>query len=382
MRILVIGDLHIDKNNLTFINYALTEILEIAKSERPDLIVSCGDSLHRHSEMYLRSHVIAERFYIEVAKICPLVVLIGNHDRENKSDFMTDIHPFTGLCHVPNITIVYQTVCQTFPTGEKYIYVPYVDTGRFREALSFVNYDPEFCLQKPGILDAKNPGENKPDMIFCHQEFRGGMLSSVASQASQEGDPWNKDLPIVIAGHLHLHHLVNSNLIYVGTPIQHSYGEDQDKALMLITCNKNPDGFKMNYSRIPLKSPPKRITVQLKLADLPNFSAYIPPNNAILSKYADVRFKTLVCVKLQLDATEIKSLETNQFYHALEKTVDKLELVVTGTKASHAQTILQNASTDGEGGVTKKNVNLEQIVQSLLQDDQDCLKIFNSEICS
>ena len=46
---------------------------------------------------------------------------------------------------------------------------------------------------------------------------------------SNEGDPWETSKPLCVSGHIHDYDKLKSNLIYVGTPIQHGYSDNGRK---------------------------------------------------------------------------------------------------------------------------------------------------------
>ena len=48
---------------------------------------------------------------------------------------------------------------------------------------------------------------------------------------SQAGDKWPINNPLVISGHVHDYDKLQSNLIYVGTPMQHAFGDSTDKTV-------------------------------------------------------------------------------------------------------------------------------------------------------
>src|SRR3990167_4630328 len=174
MRIFVLGDPHFKKDNLHIFEGICNEILSIIDERKPDLCVCLGDTLDTHDRIYLRAQTMAMRFFADIARRCPLIILIGNHDRENNSDFMSKVHPFVGLESHPNIIVVYTSIRET-REGHNFIYVPYVPPGRFMEALNSINYSPSTSV-------------DHPDLIFCHQEFNGCNMGMVVST---KGDVWS-----------------------------------------------------------------------------------------------------------------------------------------------------------------------------------------------
>jgi DNA repair exonuclease SbcCD nuclease subunit len=101
MKLLLLGDPHFKKDNLDIMSKVCQEILEIIDKRKPDLVISLGDTLDTHERLYLPALTNATKFYQDIAKKCELVVLIGNHDRQNNSDFLSEIHPFVGLKKYP-----------------------------------------------------------------------------------------------------------------------------------------------------------------------------------------------------------------------------------------------------------------------------------------
>jgi len=342
-RWLFIGDPHFEVQNLEMMSRAGQEILDLIDEHQPHLCIVLGDTLHTHEKLHMLALAQATDWLRAIAKKCRLILLIGNHDRINNNDYMSPIHPFIGLKETENITVVDKTI---WDKQENLIYVPYVPPGRFNEALSAVEYIPG--------------ASEKPLAIFAHQEFKGCLLGD---RESTKGDYWNPEWPQVFSGHIHTYHIL-PKVVYVGTFHQQNYGEDPDKAIMLVDVDED-DQFKMN--RTQLKSVPKRVTVQMTLDELPYFSEKIPPN-------------CQVKVALHVDATERKALETNPYHQSLKEVVDKVIIVVTGDKANIAQTMVQTMKQTGRLNADRKIFSIEEVVQGMLADDPIALQIFQNEI--
>lgn len=77
---------------------------------------------------------------------------------------------------------------------------------------------------------------NDATAIFAHQEFYGVKIGAIVSE---NGDKWNKDYPLIISGHIHDYDRPQDNIIYVGTPCQHSFGDRADKTISLFSWD-NP----------------------------------------------------------------------------------------------------------------------------------------------
>lgn len=363
MRIFVLGDPHFKKNNTHIFEQICSEILSIVEEKKPDLCICLGDTLDTHDRIYLRAQSMATRFFINIAEKCPLVILIGNHDRENNSDFMSNIHPFVGLeCH-KNIKIVYESIREN-RNGFDIIYVPYVPPGKFYDALEHVDYYP-------------SQYKKYPDIIFCHQEFKGCNMGTITST---KGDIWSTDFPVVISGHIHEYQIL-PNILYVGTFLQQNYGENENKAVMMMHLEDIKDPTKetfhnIQFERITLKTSPKRKTIHLTFDSLPDFNKVIPPDN--INKERPQYGGTYTRAILHMDIAEAKSLKSNPYYKSLENTVDKVDIRTEGNKISVAGQIVKQIKE--ENTEIEQQYSLENIVKALLKDDLSALKIFEDEI--
>lgn len=366
MRVILLGDPHFKKDNLDIMSRVCQEILEIIDQRKPDIVISLGDTLDTHERLYLPALTDATKFYIEISKRCELVVLIGNHDRINNSDFLSSIHPFVGLKFYPNITIVDTTI---WDKQKNFIYVPYVSCGRFNEALAKVDYSPF----QNGVV---NLNAEHPLLIFTHSEFQGCIMGM---KPSTTGDIWSPNLPQIFSGHIHEYQVI-PGVVYVGTFLQQNYGEGTDKALMMLYLEENKGTIVMEdpiedkvtrpkilVERIKLLSAPTRVTIHLTAAELPDFAAKIP-------------LGCLVKVVVHVDATELTSLKHNPYYLAMKNMVDKVIEKVESNRASVAQQMVNNFKEKGALTVDKKIYGIEEIVTAMLKDDLYTLHIYNTKI--
>lgn len=221
----------------------VAKVIETVEKEKPDVIFVMGDILDRHETVHLSPFGLSLYFLREISRETRTVIIIGNHDRPNNSTFLTDEHAFGALKEWKNVTVVDTTTKLTL--GDlPFVAVPYVSPGRFMEALDKVEWK-----------DAK--------IVFAHQEIKGANMGSVRSMI---GDHWSKDLPLLVSGHIHKYHWLGDNVLYVGTPLQHSYGEDTDKAISLLILDK--EGKMIDHQRIDLGLP-KKLTLTCAPADIP-----------------------------------------------------------------------------------------------------------------
>lgn len=327
MNVLVIGDPHFKKDNTLTMEKVALEILLVAETRKPDLIVCLGDVLDTHEKIHLEPFTQATVFLEKLAEVAPLILLIGNHDRLNNSDFCSYKSPFLGFRNHPRITLVDEPMWR-----DNFIYVPYVPNGRFLDALKLVGYDPE-------------TSDKHPECIFAHQEFLGCKMGAIESK---NGDLWKDIYPQVISGHIHDYQVVGK-VYYVGTPVQHNYGESADKAVL----------WYPSMERIKLNSVPLKRIVHLWVEDLDHFHDKLPAGFSLR-------------VILHVQPTEELSIKKDPRFQALVSSVDKIKIKPDvepkeGLEAT-VHTLVKNHS-----------LSVSKIVLDLL-DDLESRKLFEEEI--
>lgn len=220
-KVIAIGDPHFRTKYIQVLEKFIEQTLEHIKNVSPDLVVVLGDTLHHHEKTDSECHVRAVKWFMSISKLTKLVVLIGNHDRRNNSDFQSDVHFFTGLDEHPNIWIIDKATRLNFGDDLDFVFVPYVAPGRFGEALN--------------TLEVKMD-EKWPLAVFPHQEFKGAKMGAIVST---HGDEWPLDYPFIISGHIHECQMPQANILYCGTPYQTTHSESPGKGLYLFTYDSD-----------------------------------------------------------------------------------------------------------------------------------------------
>lgn len=283
MKYLVIGDPHFKVSNANETIKFVKKVIEICKKHSPDKVILLGDILDTHEKIHMQPLVRSCAFILKLAKKYQVYVIIGNHDRPNNNVYLTDEHPFVGLKNTPNIKIIENVLIE----GD-IAYVPYVANGRFKEAL----------LTQIELDDIKNL-----KLIFAHQEFRGCKLGGIIST---DGDVWEEDLPLIISGHIHDHHIPQCNILYAGTPFQHSFGDSSKKGILLLEDDNLKDKiWNDNYKFIKLDIVKKKI-IKLNIEELYQFDR---------NDYPD----TILKLEIEGEASTIKKLlQTEEFKEKLK----------------------------------------------------------------
>lgn len=325
IKIIAIGDPHFKINNVIETDEMHVKIIEICNKIKPDIIVCLGDILDRHETIHVSPLIRSIKFLKDLSEITKLYVIIGNHDRPNNSNFLTDEHPFNALKEWKNTTVVDKVIFDII-YDYKFIFVPYVPPGRFNEALSTIN----------NLSDDITA-------IFAHQEFYGAKMGAVTSLI---GDHWPIDNPLIISGHIHDYDKLQSNIYYVGTPLQHAFGDNTDKTISLFTFITNKEYL---HERIDLSLRKKKIVY----LTFENINTYEPPD--------DINIKIVINGK----SSEIKSLiKSNKIK----------ELTKKGIKISYKH--IPDDKTHNENIIINKQMSYLERLYLEISNDQDQIAWF------
>jgi DNA repair exonuclease SbcCD nuclease subunit len=246
VKIIFIGDPHIQVTNLPEFEIFMKRLIILATEQSPDLIVIAGDLLHNHERLHTLALNKAYDMVNDMRIIAKTYVLVGNHDMCNNQQFLTQNHWMNGMKEWENTIIVDQVLTETI-RGEKFVFAPYVTPGRFEEALNTIGDE---------WRDAS--------CIFAHQEFAGCKMGAIVSV---EGDKWALTNPSVISGHIHSRQFPQENIYYTGSAMQHAFGESEKN---IIACLTFSDGVYKN-NEVDLELPRKKI-VYMDVEDIEKFN--------------------------------------------------------------------------------------------------------------
>jgi DNA repair exonuclease SbcCD nuclease subunit len=306
--ILAIGDLHIQVPSLRRCEVMFDKVLEFIKAHDNEIDMICllGDTLHKFANIREEALTAAIHFFKRLQQCKDVVVICGNHDLPSHSTFLeVDAHPFAAVKYWTSephsITIVDQPRLITH-NDHLIGFVPYVENGRFLEALSYI------------------PGWEKAHCIFGHQDMYNCVYGG---QKSTSGDKWNDTYPPLILGHIHDNQKLGTNIYYPGTPMQVTFDEDPNKFLAMITLD-NSFKYELHSIRTPIF-----YTCHIKFNEIDKFS--IPD----LPLHSEIKIKiegTVAELKTIFKLTKIKKWITDGV---------KIQTVIKSDKKSVRLDLLQ-----------------------------------------
>jgi len=344
MKFLFIGDPHIKSDNSDEIDILLIEIRRAFGLHSPEYIVVAGDVMHYHEKVYTSSLNKALEFVRELSKLAFTYILVGNHDYENNNQFLTQNHWMNALKKWDNVQIVDKVF-----SYDDYMLVPYVYPKRFIEALESEDEKGE----------CKGKVWQRKKVIFAHQEFKGCKMGAIVSV---DGDDWDESYPYVVSGHIHDRQWVGSNIYYPGAPLQHSFGDQEQRVLCMVKWEDGKDdGKEVEIEDVPINVPRKHI-FKVTPQDISKDTKKILK---MLKETPDIKIK----LKFEASTEEFKLFkETKEYREMIEKGV-KIQLV------KHL-----NLKKDADDKSEKEVENFIALLEKSIDEDEPMLRTIYNEL--
>lgn len=334
MIVIAIGDPHFKLDNFTEVDIFIERIEKLCIERKPDIIVILGDVLDTHERLHTLPLNKAFDFINRMRKIALTYILVGNHDLISNQEFLTSNHWMNALKEWKNVVIV-DKVCIYEKDSCKFVFVPYVDKGRFKEA-----------LQNTDLSDV--------NCIFAHQEFLGCKFGAVSSI---HGDIWPEDYPYVISGHIHENQTLK-NIYYPGSSTQQ--GETEKNIIPILTFKNNK---KYDLEEVDLKLPKKKI-IRVDASNLDNLNVEDDENKKQIVVSGDQeefkafkktkKYKELVKKGIQVRYKEKKKEKGNK---------DKNDIKIEQSDETDFKNILYNLV------IREKNPDLFQVYEYIINNN-------------
>jgi DNA repair exonuclease SbcCD nuclease subunit len=232
-KILLIGDSHlslgypnsVDKWFKIHQEYFQDFLLPLIKKEltSDDIIVHLGDLFDNRSVVPINILNFAQNVLEEMSKICPVHVIVGNHDLYTKST--NDVNTVKLYKYIPNI-YVYEEPTEIEFNGKSILMMPWVE--RRKDQIQILK---------------KYSGK---DYLFCHSDLNGAKmhLTSVAHKNNDKIDVEEfSGYKKVFSGHIHVLQR-NKNFTFVGNIFEMDRNDrDNQKGIFIIDTVTDTETF-------------------------------------------------------------------------------------------------------------------------------------------
>jgi len=231
MKILIFTDLHYQLKNMDVAKSCLEQVVKLAHKENINDVLFLGDFFN--DKAIIRSEVLRESFHFIKNSGLRWTMLVGNHDLETTIGDGIE-HSLELFKELDNVKII-----DKFEELTKYF-------KSTRNIYAFPYYKNVNLLKN----DLKKVHDTQ-SIIFMHQGIDGFNYSTGISNQSELKPEDLKLFHLVISGHIHTHQR-QDNMIYIGSPFTHSFGESFDEKCVYILTDESNKGIVMNIHQLSL----------------------------------------------------------------------------------------------------------------------------------
>ena len=248
MKLMHLSDLHLGKivNGFSMLEdqkYILAQILELARSEKPDGVLIAGDVYDKRVPAAEAVGVL-DGFLTDLAQIAPVLLISGNHDSAERLAFGGRLMTAAGVYVSPVYDGTVRTVELTDEFGPVRIHLlPFlkpVQVRRFFPEAEVANYTDAVRTALAHIDRA----DGARHVLVTHQLVTGAALCD--SEELSIGGSENVDAEVfegfdyVALGHLHGPQRAGGDHIrYCGTPLKYSFSEEKHhKSVTFVTLGE------------------------------------------------------------------------------------------------------------------------------------------------
>jgi len=235
-KILIIGDTHlglgypnsVDKWFKVHKEYFEEFLLPLVNREltKDDIIIHCGDLFDNRSVVPINILNYAQDLLEKLAKICPMHIIIGNHDLYTKAS--NDVNTVKLYKYIPNIT-VYEEPTKIEFCGKSILMLPWVE-------------------KKKDQVDILNKFTGC-DYLFCHSDLNGAKmhLTSVAHKNADKIDVEEfSGYKNVYSGHIHILQ-ISKNFTFVGNNFEMDRNDiNNQKGIFILDVIEESERFVKN----------------------------------------------------------------------------------------------------------------------------------------
>ena len=260
MKLMHLSDLHLGKivNGFSMLEdqkYILAQILELARSERPDGVLIAGDVYDKRVPAAEAVGVL-DGFLTDLAQIAPVFVISGNHDSAERLAFGGRLMTAAGVYVSPVYDGTVRTVELADEFGPVQIHLlPFlkpVQVRRFFPEAEIANYTDAVRT----ALSYIDRADGARHVLVTHQLVTGAALCD--SEELSIGGSENVDAEVfegfdyVALGHLHGPQRAGGDHIrYCGTPLKYSFSEEKHhKSVTMVTLGEKGS---VQIDTLPLK---------------------------------------------------------------------------------------------------------------------------------
>ena len=167
---------------------------------------------------------------------------------------------------------------------------------------------------------------------------------------SEDGDEWNYEYPFVVSGHIHDFQKVGENIYYPGSPLQHSFGDTDQRFLCDVFISNND--VKIDF--IPINVPVRKI---------------IKASSKTIDEVINKVKKSIASEKN--NKIKIKLESTSEEFNIFKNTKEYKDLVNSGVKIQLIKNSSCKQNNMDMSNDIKNEYDFQHILEELVKTDDE-----------
>lgn len=257
MKIIHTADWHVSPRSRANIEPAINKFVEIVREVKPDLVVHAGDVFDTRGRIDPTSIWIVKTGAEEVARVCPMIFVPGNHDVANAWGEVDSVQAVLG--GLQDVTVASAPTLFSDIGGAVVAAVPF--PSKYHLAAAGIEAD---IVQLLGDvirgLEVEASAKSGPKVLIFHGAIAGGQFDNEKMIGVGQDIPIPRDFispswDLVLAGHLHRRQKVGP-VQYPGSLTQLSFAQAGYRPTVLVfdTEDHKLDGL-VDVLPIPVAQP-------------------------------------------------------------------------------------------------------------------------------
>lgn len=271
VKIGMFGDIHFQDVGLDRVVETGEWIVEEFEKQKVDYVVCMGDVLNTRETVSVKAQSSAFEFFDKLASKIPknVHIICGNHDLNLKYDTKISSLDALGLkLSAPSNLFLHKYIEEVDLDGKRCVMIPYYE-------------DPSIIRDWVSNKASKNSESLSQSLAFCHMAINGAIQryqvdnknnlycrtfdeqigKNILKEKRKGSEKLKKDsindmdLPAegskvpkyltkfqrVFSGHFHHHHFCDKKVLYVGSPMQHHFGDSGDSGRGIVIYDTETD---------------------------------------------------------------------------------------------------------------------------------------------
>ena len=248
LKLFHLSDLHLGRRLFEFSliedqSYIIGRILELAKNERPDVVVIAGDIYDRSMPSVEAVRLLDDMLNGFSELGIETLIISGNHDSPERVSFGGRLMEPSGIHIAPVFDGKPEVVTMTDKLGEvDFWLLPFIKPASVRR------FFPDAELETTNdalraVMETVKPDPTHRNILVAHQFVTGAERSE--SEELSVGGSDNVDVSLlegfdyVALGHIHRPQSIAPNVRYCGSPLKYSFSEAAyGKSVTMVTLGK------------------------------------------------------------------------------------------------------------------------------------------------